>query len=79
METSDFPISYEYLKDIYQNMLDGKTGRDIIPDDADPKADRRYISCGEDDTDHLTEMVLPGGAKADEEEKLLPTGVQYSR
>ena len=79
METSDFPISYEYLKDIYQNMLDGKTGEDIIPDDADPKADRRYISCGEDDTDHLTEMVLPGGAKADEKEKLHPTGVQYSR
>ena len=79
MKVSDFPVTYDYLEDIYQNLLDGKNGEAVLPDNADKNTDRRFIIFPEDNINDLSEMILPAGAKADEKDKLYLNGVTYSR
>lgn len=75
---SDTPLSYDYLADIYQNMLDGKTETDIIPEIASKNNTRRYI-----DYDFYHDDVLPEyeltDAHASDPNALQPTGKVYTR
>ena len=43
LETSDLPITYAYLPEIYQSLLDGETGETVIPEIARENPPRRYI------------------------------------
>lgn len=78
MLTSDAAIGYDDLQEIYQNLLDGKSGEAVLPENTGPERSRSYIQFEYDDLNHLTELELTG-AKADDFEALKPTGKTYSR
>ena len=78
LEVSDLPISYDYLPDIYQNLMDGKTGRDLIPGIAETNPVRRYIEFRFDELNELTELEL-ADAFANDVNALEPTGRVFTR
>ena len=75
---SDLPISYDYLPEIYQNLMDGKTGKDVIPAIAETNPPRRYMEFHFDELNELTELELKD-AFANDVEALKPTGRIYRR
>ncbi|MBQ9329168.1 MAG: hypothetical protein IJ225_11635 [Solobacterium sp.] len=73
---SDLPVSYFYLPEIYQNLLDGTTGEAVIPSIAKTNPPRRYFEFAFDEVDYLEEMELDH-AHASDADALLPTGKIY--
>ena len=78
LNVSKLPISYDYLPEIYQNLMDGGTGEDVIPDIARTNPPRRYMEFRFDELNELTELTLEN-AFANDVEALKPTGKIYRR
>ncbi len=78
MTVSEEPITYDYLPEIYQNLLDGRTGIDALPEDRDPSAPRRYMHFDYGNETHIVEMELVN-AKAAESSALKGTGRVFDR
>ena len=75
-QVSDIPVTYDDLDQLYQNLLDQKTGEEAMPS-AEGKA-RRFIRYEYNNIRHLTETVLEN-ATADQSEALKETGTVFSR
>lgn len=76
MITSDKPVSYEDLNEIYMDLLNDKTSEELLPN-IDYNRTRRYILYEFTKEDHMMEYEQRG--TADNEETLVPTGVEYNR
>ena len=75
MQISDKKVSYVDLNDcIYDNLMDGKTGEDVLPEIDDNRV-RRFIWYR--DYDDMYEQTLDGHAW--ETEKLIDTGERYKK
>jgi hypothetical protein len=69
---SDLPISYDYLPEIYQNLLDEKTGEAVIPEIARENPPRKYVYHEFDDIYHQEVRELKNGKAYEVEAE--PTG-----
>lgn len=69
---SDLPISYDYLPEIYQNLLNEKTGEAVIPEIARENPPRKYVYHGFDDIYHQEVRELKNGKAYEVEAE--PTG-----
>ena len=72
LNASDLPVSYAYLPEIYQNLLDEKTGEAVIPDIAKDNPPRRYIFHKYDNIYYQEVMELKDGKAYEKEAE--PTG-----
>ena len=76
-EVSDLPISYAYLPEIYQNLLDDRTGEAVIPEIARENPPRRYVYHEFTDIYHQSVWELRDGKAYEKEAE--PTGEVIQR
>lgn len=77
LAVSDLPVTYSYLPDIYQKLLDGCTGESVIPEIANSNPPRRYVYHEFDDIYHQEVRELKNGKAYETEAE--PTGEIISR
>ena len=75
---SDQPMSYAWLPEIYQNLLEGASGGEVLQYDPEQENVRRYLWHDYNDFSYMEEYVLKNRTAA-EEDALEKTGVTYSR
>ena len=72
LEISDLPVTYAYLPEIYQRLLDEKTGESVIPESARENPPRRFIHHDIDNAYYHVVNELKDGKAYEKEAE--PTG-----